>query len=419
MDDEDYDDMSISERRAAEQALMRRDRNEGYRRGDVDLLYDDEEDGETPRKKRRRAERAAAGDLEDDEEIPEAIDNLQDTRGHSLKQWVTMLGPRREIANRFRRFLTSTVDAKGNQVYRDRIRNMFSKNESSFLVDFCTLAQQEHEIVYFLPEAPFEMLEIFDEVAKELVLQEVTNYERISPEIHVRIADLPLIESLRTFRKVHLNQLVRTFGVVSSTSGVLPQMSIVKYDCTKCGTILGPFVQSQASEVKPGSCPGCQSHGPFMVNMEQTVYRNYQKITIQESPGSIPAGRIPRSKTCILLGDLCDKAKPGDEVDVTGIYTNSYDGSLNTENGFPVFSTVIVANHVVVKDCKSIVSSLTDEDTRAITKLAEDPNVGDRIVASMGPSIFGHDYIKRALALALFGGVAKNPGDKHKVNFYY
>lgn len=65
--------------------------------------------------------------------------------------------------------------------------------------------------------------------------------------------------------------------------------------------------------------------------MEQTIYRNYQKVTIQESPGRIPAGRIPRSKDCILLADLCDRCKPGDEVDLTGIYTNNYDGSLNTE----------------------------------------------------------------------------------------
>lgn len=91
------------------------------------------------------------------------------------------------------------------------------------------------------------------------------HYERVTREIHVRIADLPLVESLRTFRKVHLNQLVRTHGVVSATSGVLPQLSVVKYDCTKCGYILGPFVQSQAAEVKPGSCPDCQSSGPFMV----------------------------------------------------------------------------------------------------------------------------------------------------------
>lgn len=67
-------------------------------------------------------------------------------------------------------------------------------------------------------------------------------------------------------RKLHLNQLVRTLGVVTATTGVLPQLSVVKYDCTKCGYVLGPFVQSQNTEVKPGSCPECQSIGPFMVS---------------------------------------------------------------------------------------------------------------------------------------------------------
>jgi len=68
------------------------------------------------------------------------------------------------------------------------------------------------------------------------------------------------------FRKIHLNQLVRTRGVVTSTSGVLPQLNIIKYDCSKCGHVLGPFTQSQNQEVKPGSCPECQSTGPFMVS---------------------------------------------------------------------------------------------------------------------------------------------------------
>jgi DNA replication licensing factor MCM2 len=149
--------------------------------------------------------------------------------------------------------------------------------------------------------------------------------------------------------------------------------------------------------------------------MEQTIYRNYQKITLQESPGHIPAGRVPRSKDCILLADLCDLCKPGDEVDVTGIYSNSYDGSLNVDNGFPVFSTVIFANHLVVKDCKHIVQSLTDDDINAIIKMSKDHRIAERIIASIAPSIYGHDYIKRALALALFGGEPKNPGQKHKV----
>ena len=46
----------------------------------------------------------------------------------------------------------------------------------------------------------------------------------------------------------------------------------------------------------------------------QTVYKNYQRMTIQESPGTVPAGRLPRSKDTILLDDLVDTCKPGDEV---------------------------------------------------------------------------------------------------------
>lgn len=144
--------------------------------------------------------------------------------------------------------------------------------------------------------------------------------------------------------------------------------------------------------------------------MEQTIFRNYQKVTVQESPGHVPAGRIPRSKDCILLADLCDRCKPGDEIDITGIYTNTYDTNLNTDYGFPVFATCIIANHLMVKDSKHIVESLTEEDVQMILKLSQDHRIGERIVASIGPSIYGHENIKRGLALALFGGEAKNPG---------
>lgn len=73
----------------------------------------------------------------------------------------------------------------------------------------------------------------------------------------------------RVCRQLHLNQLIRTSGVVTSCTGVLPQLSMVKYNCNKCSFVLGPFCQSQNQEVKPGSCPECQSAGPFEVNMEE------------------------------------------------------------------------------------------------------------------------------------------------------
>lgn len=47
---------------------------------------------------------------------------------------------------------------------------------------------------------------------------------------------------------------------------------------------------------------------------KQTIYQNYQRIRIQESPGKVAAGRLPRSKDAILLADLVDSCKPGDEI---------------------------------------------------------------------------------------------------------
>ncbi|ODM92012.1 DNA replication licensing factor mcm2 [Orchesella cincta] len=219
--------------------------------------------------------------------------------------------------------------------------------------------------------------------------------------IHERIINLPLTEHIRSLRQLHLNQMVRVTGVITSSTGVLPQLSIAMYDCVPCDTVLGPFIQTQWEETKPSHCVECQRGGPFALNMEST--------------GNVPAGRLPRSKDVICLSDLTDVCKPGDEIDLTGIYTNTYDGSLNVKQGFPVFSTVILANYIFKKDDKSSMQSLTDEDVKVINELSKDDRIFDRIVASIGPSIFGHDDIKRAIALSLFGGVRKNPQEKHQV----
>ncbi len=58
----------------------------------------------------------------------------------------------------------------------------------------------------------------------------------------------------------------------------------------------------------------------LQVNVQQTIYRNYQKITLQESPGSVQAGRLPRHKEVILLHDLIDQARPGEEISIIGTY---------------------------------------------------------------------------------------------------
>lgn len=54
----------------------------------------------------------------------ESIENLEDLKGHTVREWVSMAGPRLEIKNRFRHFLRTHVDEKGHNVYRDKIRQL-------------------------------------------------------------------------------------------------------------------------------------------------------------------------------------------------------------------------------------------------------------------------------------------------------
>lgn len=141
-----------------------------------------------------------------------------------------------------------------------------------------------------------------EEVAQKVVFDFHKNYKNIHQKIYVRITNLPVYDQIRNIRwglkshlishlfchcfnmhyhffemlyylmnlrQIHLNTMIRIGGVVTRRSGVFPQLQQVKYDCAKCGMVLGPFFQNSYSEVKVGSCPECQSKGPFTINVEQ------------------------------------------------------------------------------------------------------------------------------------------------------
>ena len=142
-------------------------------------------------------------------------------------------------------------------------------NAESLEVSYLHLAVSKPILAYFLTNSPAAMLTIFDEVALNAILVYYPSYERIHAEVHVRIADLPLSSSLRDLRRSNLNNLVRVSGVVTRRTGVFPQLKYVKFDCRKCGAVLGPFYQDATKEVKISYCPNCESKGPFPVNSEQ------------------------------------------------------------------------------------------------------------------------------------------------------
>jgi len=127
----------------------------------------------------------------------------------------------------------------------------------------------------------------------------------------------------------------------------------------------------------------------------------------------VPPGRVPRQKEIYILNDLVDSARPGDEVEITGIFKNRYEVRSNVKHGFPVFSTMIEANHVKRFGDEQVVE-LTDEDKKAIREEARKPGIKERIFDSVAPSIFGHKFIKKGLTLAMFGGEPKDMQGKHR-----
>jgi DNA replication licensing factor MCM2 len=420
-DERGYDEI-MADRRAAEAELDAR-HGVSVNRKLPRILRDQDTDDEIEFRPRRRARveppvtdqtEEEPYEEEEDEEGEYEMYNVQGT----LREWVTRDEVRRFIAKKFRQFVLSYVNQRSGNGEREYIRlinEMVAANKCSLEIDYKQFIFTHPNIAIWLADAPQSVLEVMEEVALNVVLNLHPNYRNIHDKIYVRITNLPVYDQIRNIRQVHLNTMIRIGGVVTRRSGVFPQLQQVKYDCNKCGTVLGPFFQNSYSEVKVGSCPECQSKGPFTVNIEQTIYRNYQKLSLQESPGIVPAGRLPRYKEVILLNDLIDCARPGEEIEVTGTYTNNFDMSLNTKNGFPVFATVVEANYVTKKQDLFSAYKLTDEDKAEIEKLSKDPRIGERIIKSIAPSIYGHEDIKTGIALAIFGGQEKNVKGKHRL----
>ena len=137
---------------------------------------------------------------------------------------------------------------------------------------------------------------------------------------------------------------------------------------------------------------------------------DHQSISIQEMPERAPAGQLPRSVDVILDDDLVDRAKPGDRIQLVGIYRTL--GNRNAGTGSSTFRTLVMANNIIQLSSKSgggiAQATITDTDIRNINKISKKKNVNDLLAHSLAPSIYGHDYVKKALLLMLLGGMEKN-----------
>ncbi|GJC88228.1 DNA replication licensing factor mcm3 [Colletotrichum liriopes] len=305
-------------------------------------------------------------------------------------------------------FLDPQNDSQGRS-YRSAIILMLQKNQRRLVVNLDQLRAHNPELASGILEDPFDYNLAFNHALKQIVktlpqsgdaekLNDVSYYCAWAGSFGMNACNP------RTLSSQHLNSMVSLEGIVTRCSLIRPKVvKSVHYNETKDVFHFREYQdQTMTNGVTTSSAyPQEDDEGnPLTTEYGFSTYRDHQTVSIQEMPERAPAGQLPRGVDVILDDDLVDKVKPGDRIQLVGIYRTL--GNRNTNHNSALFKTVIIANHIILLSSKSgggvATATITDTDIRNINKVAKKKNLLDLLSQSLAPAIL----------LMLLGGMEKN-----------
>ncbi len=321
----------------------------------------------------------------------------------------------------FRDFLSFSLPLG---TYQERLGTVVGENKRRLVVNLDDLRAFDAQVARAFIRDPNQYLPHWEKVVQELVKDPA----RFPPQdkegggTATGVAELPLLGfdgalggnwvTPRGLTSGLLRQLVLVEGIVTKGSLVKPKIvSTVQYNPRTERSFFKSFRDATSSFGLPTPAVFMSvdpdTKDPLSMEFGLCLYKDHQSITVQEMPEKAPAGQLPRSVEVILDDDLADAAKPGDRVQVVGVYRalpSAHDGRSKG-----VFRSVLVANNVrLVGRDKQSGQMLTPTDVENILRVGAGENVFEKLAGSLAPSIYGHDYVKRALLLQLLGGGEKN-----------
>ncbi|KAI1401161.1 MCM-domain-containing protein [Hypoxylon fuscum] len=303
--------------------------------------------------------------------------------------------------------------------YRSDIILMLQKNQRRLVVNLDHVRDHNSELADGLLFDPFDYTLAFNHALKEIVKTiPQARPDQTDPDVLYYCAWAGSFGlnacNPRTLSSNHLNHMVSIEGIVTRCSLIRPKVvKSVHYNEKKNIFHFREYRdQTMTNGVTTSSVyPQEDEEGnPLLTEYGFCTYRDHQTISIQEMPERAPAGQLPRGVDVILDDDLVDKVKPGDRIQLVGIFRTL--GNRNTNHNSALFKTIILANNIVLLSSKGsgavATAAITDTDIRNINKVAKKKNLFELLSQSLAPSIFGHDYIKKAILLMLLGGMEKN-----------
>ncbi|PVZ97811.1 hypothetical protein BB558_004217 [Smittium angustum] len=225
------------------------------------------------------------------------------------------------------------------------------------------------------------------------------------------------IYSVREVGADKIGNLVTVRGIVTRVTEVRPFMSVAAYLCDTCGCEV--FQEVKAKQFLPldscmsQQCKTNRTRGKLHRQTRGSKFLKFQEIKLQELADQVPMGDIPRSLTVNCLESLTRVAKPGDVINVGGVFLPSpYTGWRAYRAGL-LADTLLEAHSIMLQKAQYdlLASSLNSNAEAKINEIGNTNDVLETLASSIAPEIYGHEDVKRALVLQLVGAPPHKTSD--------
>jgi replicative DNA helicase Mcm len=227
-------------------------------------------------------------------------------------------------------------------------------------------------------------------------------------EINVRFKNLPQRVGIRHIRSDDINRFITIEGIVRKTTEVRPRIVEAVFRCPA-----GHFtrkIQKYGKFIEPEGCgtDGCTFRKLDLIP-KRSAFIDSQKLRVQESPEGLRGGEQPQTLDIDVTDDLAGMVAPGDRVVINGIL-RSMQRVVRGEKS-TVFDIFLECNSIEIQEKEFEEVEIDEKAEEDIKNLSCDPLIYRKITHSMAPTIYGSENVKEAIALQLFGGIAKEMPD--------
>nr|GMD16353.1 DNA replication licensing factor MCM4 [Ipomoea batatas] len=308
--------------------------------------------------------------------------------------------------------------------YMISIHHVIEMEGDSLDVDANDVFNYDSDLYNKMVRYPLEVLAIFDIVLMDMVSRINPLFEK---HIQARIFNLKTSTPMRNLNPSDIEKMVSVKGMIIRCSSIIPEIREAIFRCLVCGYYSDPIVVDRGRISEPTLCgkQECLARNSMILVHNRCRFVDKQIVRLQETPDDIPDGGTPHTVSLLVHDKLVDAGKPGDRVEVTGIYRAMSVRIGSTQRTVKsLFKTYIDCLHLKKTDrsrmhledpmevengiCRNENEPSLDsaDKVEQLKELSKQPDIYERLTRSLAPNIWELDDVKKGLLCQLFGGNA-------------